>query len=69
MIVILFFQDISNWDVSSVTNMEKMFYGAILFDQDVSSWKVSPDVNHKLMFNNSPLYKKKKKQPKNFYTI
>ena len=32
--------DISNWNVSSVTAMNGMFYGTP-FDQDISSWDVS----------------------------
>jgi surface protein len=33
--------DISKWDVSRVTNMHCMFYGATSFNQDLSSWDVS----------------------------
>jgi len=33
--------DISNWDVSSITNMNNMFNGAIAFNQDIRKWKVS----------------------------
>jgi len=40
-----FDQDISHWDVSSVTNMESMFQGLnsnkTLFNQDISAWDVS----------------------------
>ena len=36
-----FNQDISNWDVSNVTNMSVMFNGATSFNQDISSWDVS----------------------------
>jgi len=32
-----FNQDISAWDVSSVTDMEVMFSGASSFNQDISS--------------------------------
>ena len=35
-----FNQDISNWDVSKVTNMEGMFERATSFNQDISSWDV-----------------------------
>ena len=35
-----FNQDISSWDVSSVTDMEYMFR-ATPFNQDISSWDVS----------------------------
>ena len=30
--------NISNWDTSSVTNMQQMFQGATAFQQDISSW-------------------------------
>ena len=33
--------DISNWNVSSVTDMSNMFQGAEVFNQDISSWDVS----------------------------
>ena len=39
--VSLFNQDISSWDVSKVTNMDRMFAGAAAFNQDISSWDVS----------------------------
>lgn len=34
-------QDISNWDVSNVQNMNTMFRGASSFNQDLSSWDVN----------------------------
>jgi surface protein len=36
-----FNQDISNWNVSNVTNMSNMFYFTESFNQDISSWNVS----------------------------
>ncbi|HIC83110.1 MAG TPA: BspA family leucine-rich repeat surface protein, partial [Candidatus Marinimicrobia bacterium] len=36
-----FNQDISSWDVSSVTDMSYMFYNATVFNRDIGSWDVS----------------------------
>ena len=36
-----FNQDISNWDVSNVTDMSNMFIYANAFNQDISSWDLS----------------------------
>ena len=33
--------DISEWDVSNVTNMRYMFYKCEAFNQDISSWDIS----------------------------
>ena len=34
-----FNQDISNWDVSNVTDMHQMFYGNTTFNQNLNNWK------------------------------
>ena len=39
--LISFNQDISSWNVSSVTNMAAMFRKASSFNQDLSGWCVS----------------------------
>ena len=39
---------LASWDVSSVTNMSGMFYGATAFDQDIGSWDVSSVTNMQL---------------------
>ena len=44
--------DISEWDVSNVTNMKCMFYGANKFNQDISNWDVSNVENMSWMFGN-----------------
>merc|ERR1719271_1734041 len=41
--------DITNWDVSSVTDMESMFSGAKAFNRDVSRWDVQSALNMDLM--------------------
>ena len=45
-----FNEDVSGWDVSSVTDMEWMFYGASSFNQDVGGWDVSSVTNMGCMF-------------------
>ena len=45
-----FNQDISNWNVSSVTNMVAMFKEANAFNQDISDWNVSSATNMTDMF-------------------
>ena len=48
-----FNQDISDWDVSSVTNMYYMFAHAYLFNQDISDWDVSSVTTMSYMFDNT----------------
>ena len=43
-----FNQDISDWDVSKVTNMSEMFGKS--FNQDISDWNTSNITNMKGMF-------------------
>ena len=45
-----FNQDISNWDVSNVTNMDCMFRLWGSFNQDISSWDVSKLIKKDRMF-------------------
>ena len=45
-----FNDDISNWDVSNVTNMNNMFVNASSFNQDLDSWDVSSVTNMGDMF-------------------
>ena len=39
--VIRLFGKIENWDVSNVTNMSSLFYGARSFNQPLNNWNVS----------------------------
>ena len=57
--------NISSWDVSNVTNMQKMFgtdsssignYVRNLFNQDISSWDVSNGTDFSGMFENSSAF-------------
>ncbi len=43
--------NISGWDVSSVTNMENMFWVVATFNSDISGWDVSSVTNMTGMFN------------------
>jgi surface protein len=45
--------DISKWDVSNVTNMERMFDSAESFNGDLSEWDVSNVTNMRRMFCNA----------------
>lgn len=45
-----FNEDISTWDVSSVTDMNHMFSGARSFDQDIGAWDVSSVEDMSSMF-------------------
>ncbi len=42
--------DVSNWDVSNVTNMSGMFAGTKSFNQDLSKWDVSNVIDMSGMF-------------------
>ena len=44
----VFDQDISGWDVSTVTDMRYMFKDAPLFYQDIRAWNISNVSNTKL---------------------
>ena len=46
-----FNEDISTWDVSSVTNMSGMFRDAESFNQDIGDWDVSSVTNMSSMFS------------------
>jgi surface protein len=50
-----FNQDISDWDTSSVTNMNGMFEGASAFNQSLSSWNVSLVTSMQNMLNSTAL--------------
>ncbi len=48
---IAFNQDLSSWDVSSVTDMSFMFYNATSFDQNIGNWDIQNLTNATWMFN------------------
>ena len=45
-----FNDDITNWDVSSATNMQFMFQGTTAFNQDLSNWDISSVTDMRYMF-------------------
>ena len=45
-----FNQDISGWDVSNVTNMDRMFMNAISFNQPLNTWNTSSVTDMTSMF-------------------
>jgi surface protein len=51
-----FNQPLSDWNVSSVTNMGSMFSQASVFDQPIGSWDVSNVSNMSGMFNNATAF-------------
>ena len=44
------------WDVSNVTDMRYMFFGAAAFNQDISNWNVSNVTNMWGMFHNAAAF-------------
>ena len=46
-----FNMDISSWDTSSVTTMDRMFSYATYFNQDISSWDTSSVTDMSMMFS------------------
>ena len=49
--VVTKYGDISNWDVSNVTNMREMFLHATSFNQPLNNWDVSNVTDMRRMFN------------------
>ena len=48
--------DVTSWDTSSVTNMERMFYNNSAFNQDIGNWNTSSVTNMSYMFRNSSVF-------------
>ena len=55
-----FNQDISNWNVSNVTDMKYMFANCIQFNQDISNWNVSKVKEYYFAFSNCGIQEKYK---------
>ena len=54
--------NISQWDVSNVTDMTYMFYWCKKFNKDISNWDVSNVTGKLFIFDNCPI--KEKYKPK-----
>ena len=52
--------DISNWDVSNVTDMSYMFYNCNNFNKDISQWDVSSIKYNSNIFSNCLIEEKYK---------
>ena len=48
--------NISEWDVSNVTNMSEMFKNAVVFNQPLNNWDVSNVTNMERMFKNAVVF-------------
>ena len=55
--------NLSNWDVSNVTDMTSMFEDTN-YNKNISMWNVSNAKHYKNIFSNCPLEYKVNKQPK-----
>ncbi|MDM8566739.1 BspA family leucine-rich repeat surface protein [Candidatus Halobeggiatoa sp. HSG11] len=51
-----FNQDLSNWNVNNVTDMNSMFYNATAFNQDLSNWNVSNITDMSSMFRGATAF-------------
>ncbi len=51
-----FNQDLSNWDVSQVTDMSGLFLGAESFNQDLSNWDMLNVTDTKFMFHDATAF-------------
>ena len=51
-----FNQDLGSWNVSKVTDMNHMFYGARKFNQDIGSWNVDNVTNMLWMFVHADIF-------------
>ena len=51
----VFNQNLNSWNVSNVTNMKMMFYGAINFNQPLNSWSVVSVTDMTNMFHQAGL--------------
>ena len=48
--------NISGWNVSNVTQMDRMFFNASVFNQDLSNWNTSSATTLQGMFNGATIF-------------
>jgi len=60
-----FNSDISNWDMSSVTNMMAMFHSADAFNQPLQQWDVSKVIDMRELFRHNDVFN----QPLNSWNV
>lgn len=48
--------ELNNWNVSNVTNMERMFQNTAIFNKDIGNWDVSNVASMGYMFTNSAIF-------------
>ena len=53
-----FNQPIGDWDVSNVSNMSYMFYGAKKFNKNINNWNISNNTIFVNIIKNCPICKK-----------
>ena len=52
-LAIKYYGFINEWNVSNVTNMNKLFYDCQFFNDDINNWNVSNVTNMEFMFSNT----------------
>jgi surface protein len=57
---LLFDQELSSWNTSSIISMTEMFYHASSFNQDISSWDVDQVISCSSIFNSCPISEENK---------
>ena len=48
--------NMNSWDLSKISNLERMFYNDVLFNQDISNWNTSDVTNMSNMLSNAQAF-------------